>query len=284
VTDIETVVGPAHVMHRLAVGVELIDAVRRRRVEQPLPVGREVDPRLGGSVSWPCLGLEPSGSGRYRLGRSRALPARIRVRVDDPARRFAPRRFDLTLWSPEETDGIDRTPPVGTFAPVLSRVLRAWLPPGPAALPPGGTTLVRGRVVRVVDGRRVPARWARVRARAGPADTTVGWAHADERGEFVLVVTGTGTVPPADSTLDVRLAVTAPAQPARPPFPPDRLADLVVEPVPRSAAPPAPGDLDNELLRGLADPPGYRTSSAGTTTKTIPVGGESTIADIEFTD
>lgn len=231
-TAIETVVGPAQVLHRLALGVEPVDAILNRRADEPVLVGREVDPRRGGTPRYPLVALAASGPGRYRLDRSVPLPVRIRLRVDDPSRRFVPRRFDVALWLPAETDGVDATPTTGTLVPVASRLLRPWLLPGAAAQPSAGATVIRGRVVRTVAGQAEPVRWARIRAATGDEDTLVGWTHGDERGEFLLVVTGTGTQSAPDSTMDVRLRVVAPPRPAGPPDPKDRLADLVVEAVP----------------------------------------------------
>jgi hypothetical protein len=279
-TTITTVVGPAHVMHRLALGVEALDAIRGRRVNQPLRVGREVAATVGGTLAFPCISLMPTGTGRFKLNRAADVPSKIRLRIDDPTRQVTPRRFDLTLWRPAETDGIDETPPVGSYVPVASRLLRAWLLPGSAAQLPRGTTAIRGRVVR--DGN--PVRWPRIRAYAD-ANVLVGWAHGDDRGEFVLVITDTATPPPVEGTVDVTLAVVAPPPPAAAPDPDDRLADLVVETVPRSAAPPGPNDLDNGLLRGRVKPPGYNASTSPEPTVTVPVGELLTLpADIVFTD
>lgn len=281
-TTIDTVVGPAFVMHRLALGVETIDAITQRRTTDPVRVGREVDPRVGGTKKWPCLDLAVSGTGRFKLNRAADVPGAIRLRVDDPRRRYAPRRFDLTLWPPATVDRIDETPPTGPYVPVSSRLLRAWLLPGSAYLPPRGTTAIRGRVVRN-DGSAV--RWPRVRAFVG-GNVLVGWAHGDERGEFVLVITDTALPPPVDDTITVALGVVAPSPPPNAaPDRDDRLADLAVEVVARSAAPPAPNDLDNPLLRGRADPPGYRSSAGARPQVVVPTGELLTLPnDITFTD
>lgn len=279
-TTIRTVVGPAHVMHRLALGVEAMDAVRGRLVVDPVRVGREVAATVGGTPQWPCLDVLRSGTGRFKLNRAADVPSKIRLRIDDPTRRLVARRFDLTLWPPAATDGIDETPPIGTYVPVGSRLLRAWLLPGSAALLPRGTTAIRGRVAR----NGVAVRWPRIRGYAG-ANVLVGWTHGDERGEFMLVITDTATAPPVDTTVDVTLTVVAAPPPAQEPDAQDRLADLVVEVVPRSAAPPGPNDLDNDLLRGRADPPGYAASTGAKPTITVPVGELLTLAgDIEFHD
>jgi hypothetical protein len=279
-TTISTPAGPAYVMHRLALAVEAIDAPTQRLAAEPLRAGREVDPRRGGEPAWPCRDLARSGTGRFRLNRAPDVPDSVRLRLDDPTRRYVPRRFDLTLWPPAATDGIDDTPPTGVFVPATSRLLRPWLLPGSAYQPPRGTTAIRGRVVR--NGKVV--RWPRIRAFVA-ANVLVGWAHGDERGEFLLVITDTATPPPVDDAIAITLNVVAAPPPASSPDPDDRLADLVVEAAPRSAAPPNPGDLDNPLLRGNADPPGYRPSAAGGMAVTVLSGELLTLAsDITFTD
>jgi hypothetical protein len=135
-------------------------------------------------------------------------------------------------------------------------------------------TVIRG-VVRSAGG---PVRWARLTA-VRPADGPVGHGHADERGEFLVVVTDTGSLPPpAPSSLDLDLVVTAPDPAAAAPVDPaDRYADLVVEPVGRPSNPPLPGELDNAVLRGTATPPGYVPNTAAVPTLTVPVGAALTL-------
>ncbi|GAA0460616.1 hypothetical protein Ade02nite_14940 [Paractinoplanes deccanensis] len=111
--------------------------------------------------------------------------------------------------------------------------------PGAAAPLPSRCTVVRGRVT---TGAAVPVRWARVRA-TDEDGADVGWAHGDDRGEFVLVVTPAETaVGPADDPYAVRLTVSA-ALPARSPDPGDPLRptvdplwDLPAEPLPAAGS------------------------------------------------
>jgi hypothetical protein len=118
-------------------------------------------------------------------------------------------------------------------------------------------------------------RWARLTA-VRPADGPVGFGHADDRGEFVVVITDTGSLPPpAPSTLDIDLVVTAPNPATAPAVDPhDRYADLVVEPLARPSNPPLPPELDNAVLRGTAIPAGYVANTAVVPTLTVPVGDE----------
>ncbi len=280
---IVTTVGTADVLHRLALAVETVDAVTARPVR--VRTGREVPPRLrppGADASWPCLDLESNGRGRAVLRHGWSVPGAVTVRLVDPARRFVPRRVRVPLWTLAEVEAVEAPPPAaGSYVPTRSRLLRPWLLPGAGYPLPRGTTAVRGRLT--LGG--APVRWARVVAR-GPGNARVGWGHGDERGEFVVVVAGTGTLaPPAPSTMGVSLTFTAPPQsvPTGPP-PADDYTDLVVEAEPRSAAPPAAADLVNDLLRGLAVPPGYAPSSAPATQVVVDVGSVTTLpTDIAFT-
>ena len=142
-------------------------------------------------------------------------------------------------------------------------LLRVWLSPGAAGLPGPGFTVIRGRVAHGAE----PVRWARIAAR-GPGGVIVGRAHGDERGEFLLPVTGSGTMPPpvpSQMTVDLLVYARGPGGPP-PPTPQelalDPLADLPLEAVPRSSSPPLPADLDNPLLRGESLPPFYVVSTA----------------------
>ena len=270
----DTVVGPAPVLHRLALGVECVDAVTGRRVTTEVEVGREVDPRRlprGFDPQWPCLPLESQGIGRSQLRFDHATPTAVRLRLVDRRRRFVPRRLDLPLWTLAEILAAEAS---SSAVSAAARVLRPWLWPASAAGLPGGATVVRG-VVRAGDD---PVRWARLTA-VRPGDGPVGRGHADERGEFLVLVTGTGSLPPpAPSILDVDLVVTAPdPNAAPPPSDTDHHADLVVESLARPSHPPLPAELDNAVLRGTAIPPGYVANTAAVPTLAVPVGGELTL-------
>jgi hypothetical protein len=275
---IDTSIGPANVLHRLALGVECLDAVTGRRVRTSVRIGREVDPRLlprGYDQEWPCLSLPGKGTGQSYLRFDYATPVHspLLLRVLDPARRFVPRRLRLPLWTLAEILAAEATP---TAVPAASRIVRPWLWPGSAALPPSGMTVIRGTVM---TGSK-PVRWARVTA-VRHADVAVGHGHADERGEFAVVITGTGTLPPpAPSTIDIDLQVIAPdpaTAPAVDPF--DPCADLVIEPVPRPSSPPLPAELDNPVLRGTATPAGYSPNTAAVPMLTVPVGAATYLTD-----
>jgi hypothetical protein len=139
------------------------------------------------------------------------MPDSVVVRLVEPApgaaRRVVPRRLTLDLTERQ------------TFA--------AHLFPGAGASLPTGATVVRGRVTRLDPGTggAVPVRWARVRA-TGPAgaDAELGWAHGDDRGEFVLVLDAAARA--------LRLTVGAVTGPPPPPAAAlsDPLLDLPPEP------------------------------------------------------
>ncbi len=271
--SIETVVGTAHVLHRLALAVECLDAVTARRVRVGVRIDREVDPLVLAPQRSPGPSLLPLASrdaGRAQLRFDHTTPTDpVTLRIWDPERRYAPRRLELPLWTLAEIVAAEGAPPV---VPGASRVLRPRLFPGTAGPVPRGATTIRGRI----ETAGAPTRWARVSAvRSG--DVAIGHAHADDRGEFLLVIADTGTLPPpAPSDLSVDLVVTAPD-----PLPAvdvdDPLADLVVEPLARTSNPPLPGELDNDVLRGVAVPPGHAANTAVPPTLVVPTGGELTL-------
>jgi hypothetical protein len=278
---IDTLVGPADVLHRLALVVECVDSVVERRASTRVRIGREVSPLLlpvGYESNWPCLDLIPRGPGRAMIVFDWRTPTKpVRIRIVDPARRYVARRFELPLWTLAEIIAAETTPPM---VPAGSRLLRPWLSPGSAYQAATSTTAIRGRVAS--GGTAV--RWARITA-IGPGPQAVGWAHADERGEFLLVIADTGTMsPPFPDELDIDLTVIAPDPQQAPPVSDDAYADLVVEALPRSANPPAPQDLDNGILRGRAQPAGYVANTSAVPQLKVPVGRELTLTtDIPFT-
>lgn len=273
-------IGLVQVLHRLALGVEPIDAFTRGPIGLGVRVGREVagGPRRFRAGSGPLdplarrvdAALETNGTARFKLRHGAGLEQAqsVVVRLHDPWRRYVSRRFDLPIWTFAEVTASEEQPfdgpaPHGPFIPAASRLLRPWLLPGSAYAAPRGTTGLRGRLAR--DGQPVP--WPRVEA-LGPGDVIVGRAHGDERGEFLVFVTETETLVPPLSTLDIRLVLYGPppaaagdgsgpgALPAD-----DPLAGLPLEPVTRSQSPPVPGDLDNPLLRGQTVPATYLRQS-----------------------
>jgi hypothetical protein len=237
VTTIATNVWDVVMPRRMALAVECIDSTTRRIITTPVRIEAEES-----GVSFAAQGV-----GRAVMSHSRRrTPATLKVRIDDPTRQFAPRRLTIPLWTLAEVNR--------SFVPAESRLLRPWLLPGSAYPLVRGTTALRGRV----ETNGAPVRWPRIVARDS-ANATVGWAHGDERGEFVLVLEIPYVLPSLPDTFDVTLVVSAPAVRAKPSD--DPLGDLVVERVLRPLAPPSPTPDEQRLLQGRAIPPGYRTAS-----------------------
>ncbi|KOU25692.1 hypothetical protein ADK52_11745 [Streptomyces sp. WM6372] len=273
--------GPVDVLHRLALAVRPLDARSRAAAGPGLRVGYESGP-VPGRRDDPVRPLEGHGATGFVLRHATAggLPAAVTVRVDDPARRWIPRRFRIPLWTRAELSGADERPPTAPHVPAASRLLIPWLLPGPAYPVPPGTTGLRLRVVRP-DAAATPVRWPRVDA-FGPGGVPLGWAHGDEYGQVLLLIDGVGVLPyPAPSRFAVALRTHAPDPGAGAPGDPpaDLFADLVAEPILRSANPPRPQDLDNAVLRGTARPAGYRTSAADTV-RALTVGQVVHAADL----
>lgn len=274
---LQTILEHADILHRLALAVDCRDAVTGHRVATAVQIGREVPQEVlprGHDRAWPCRDLIAKGAGRAIIMLDLRAPTRVRLRIVDPRRRYVARRFDLPLWTLKEV--LDEES-AGSPVPAASRLLGPWLLPGSAAPLSRGATTVRGRVVRGTD----PVRWPRITAR-GPGRQAVGWAHGDERGEFVLVIEDTGTLPPpAPTEFPVQLYVTAKVPAAPDPF--DPYADLTIEPVPRSTAPPGRDDLDN-VLRGRTTPADHVPSATVLPPISVPVGQELLLASpVPFT-
>ena len=176
---------------------------------------------------------------------------RTSVRVEgyaasnDP-RQLVPRRLSLT---PAQTDGV----PAGN----LANIRTAWLWPGSAYPLTSNVTALRGCVRRgPSDAVAKPAAWSRIvvsRPGAGPADfdteSKVGYAHGDDRGEF-LVVLGGAAVPGGaalPATIALRLWVFTPP------------ADIFDEADPLASLPleVAGSDGLNDVLRGTHVPAAY---------------------------
>ncbi len=264
---IETSIGTVPVLHRLAQGLVLRDIVTDHAAGGALRVGWEADGHLlprGARDEWPCVDFEPVGTGRFRLRATPRLPQKLIVRIEDATRRHVARRLEITPWShPQLLD-----PDPANAVAVSSRTLRVWLHPAAAYPLPPGSTVIRGRIVRL-SGATVP--WARVTG-IGTTGATLGLAHGDDRGEFVLRLTDVAQNP-VQSTVTVRLLVRAPSSTSE--LPP-------VEPIARPGNPPGPGDLDNAVVRGLAPPGGHVLSVPPPPLYTVDVGRVLVVGDIPF--
>lgn len=186
---------------------------------------------------------------------------------NDP-RRYVPRRLALT---PVQTDGI----PAATVA----NIRFAQLLPGAGYPLAGSSTAVRGRIRRgPAPEQLVPVAWARVvitRPNGAPdfnSEVQLGWAHGDDRGEFIAVL-GPASVPGGaalPATLPLRVWVFLPPTDAFDPD--DPLASLPLEV--------AGSDPSNAVLQGRAVPASYLNK--GSTDIAPTLGRVFTMNDLTF--
>lgn len=213
----------------LALGVEPRDATSQQRLlssvdvrveEFPTPVDtwRRWAPGETLTEALPRLHRHRSGRfvRRYEQQRTSQSVLRIvddrlvgRSRVVGAGRSIVPRRLRVTLPALADVVAADADPLLEPV-PVWQRSFPFSFFPGASASVPSRSTVLRGRVLRSVDGEDVPVRWARVRAENADGET-VGWAHGDDRGEFVLVVEPTPTPMIPVDPLPVAITIGAPA-------------------------------------------------------------------------
>lgn len=268
--QMETTRERSRVRHRLALGLQWIDAVAQLPAvpAPPLAWRCELEAVAGRPLTQPFDGHTQARhalrhDGRFRrwldhaVAAGDALDCRVRGHglrdarqpyspANDP-RVHVPRRLSLL---PAMADGA----PLASMA--NARV--AWLWPGAAYPLPSTATAVRGRLMRDLGaGRTAPIAWARLLitrpGQGAPNASTelpLAWAHGDDRGEFVAVLGASavqgGAALPAHGA--VHLWVWLP--PAATPFDPaDPLASLPLE---NGGA-----DALNAVLKGQAAPPAY---------------------------
>jgi hypothetical protein len=171
--------------HRLALGVEPLDGVRRAGLVRPIIV--EVE---GGEA--PGMMLRHA-SGRHVLLGPERLGESVDLRLYDHRRGWVPRRLRVPLPSAEDTS-------------VARRRREPVLFPGVSWDLVGGTTALRGRVRR--DGQ--PVRWAWLELREADEEPVLMRTRADDRGEFLLVLNSDTVVRPElwSSTLSLELRVS----------------------------------------------------------------------------
>lgn len=255
---------------RLAFGLEPLDAQRGARVAAPLLVTLDHCPRP--LDRWRPFGrgvllddvlprMLRHDSGRYVMIFSRHTPAVVRVRISDPSRRYVPRKLRVAV--PSQAAVAAGETGAGVAAVLIgSRVLRPHLHPGANADIASTVTSIRGRILHA--GRPVP--WCRIRANQVSSGDDFGFAHGDERGEFLLPL-----CPPPDSVVitpdPLSVLLTVGYRPSQQPPANDRLVPLVdplwelfeeLVPLPVSPAVlPAIGDAAN----GRTFPVGFATTT-----------------------
>lgn len=206
---------------RLDSGVD----VRWERFPRPVDRWRQWRPRETLTAVLPPLHRHRSGrfARRYDEGVDTTMDVRIvdderngTLRISGRGRRIVPRRLRIAI-ADEATvlaaEADAATPP----HPIWRRAFPIECFPGAAADLPSGATVIRGAILRTDDdGELVPVAWARVRADT-PGGDEVGWAHGDERGEFVLVVrTSAGDIGVPADPFPVTLTVGAQLPPPDP--------------------------------------------------------------------
>lgn len=272
-------------VHRLALGLEPLDAARQTRVPFALAVALENVPD-GPAAGLPLPHLVRHEAGRYVLLYAPGLVPPVEFRIVDAgsrrgrrrnggvsapelrdARRYVPRRFRVALATEQQVLTGERT---GNEVSLARRVRRPALFPGAAYDVSASATCLRGRVLRQQPPPAEPApmRWARVEARTN--GVLVGRAHGDDRGEFLLVLgidsahTGDLVVPlPVDVTVTGPTARPVPAAADLPRR--DPLWDLPVEEVP-------PANVTDTVSSGEDPPPEYVPGVSVTRTVNLPLG------------
>jgi hypothetical protein len=206
---------------RLALGLEPRDALTGARIVRPLDA--ELEGAAGARVG-------RHDSGRFAIAYARGIPKppkppakpRLDVRLLPRDRRYVPRRLRFEIASLKDVTDEEKK---GTDIPTAQRAWRPLLYPGAAADVGPAATGLRGFVTTGTPKRAV--RWTRVQALVGSAP--VGYAHGDDRGEFLLVVgPAAATVADLKANLEVTIVVYA-AQPEVPRVKGDELGDLPLE-------------------------------------------------------
>jgi hypothetical protein len=267
-------------VRHLALGIELRDAASGLRVDSGVDVRTEklqspVDQwrawRPGETLTMFLPPMDRHRSGRFTRLYSSEPPTTVRLRVIDDARngfmriagqgrRIVPRRIQVDIATAKTVADAEADPAVPPH-PVWRRAFPLWCFPGSAADLPPRSTVLRGTIRRLdttlIPPRTVPVRWARVRARNAAGDD-VGWAHGDERGEFVLVVepSSNDIVVPADP-LPVTLTISATLPPTAPDAADPKRA--VIDPLwdlPLETVTPAPAPAGETSLTGRRFLPG----------------------------
>jgi hypothetical protein len=300
------------VVHRLAAGVEPLDPVMHARHRSGLFVTFDA-PILPAASRKPVANarewiaqLQPfelHDSGRFALRHGSRVPQPLEIRIFDYRRRVTPRRLRLPIPDWDDVlaaeDDLDSPQP-----PVAERSFRPSLFPGAAYDLPSGITALRGRIT--IAGE--PLRWARIQAERpavnGSPAVTVGFAHGDDRGEFILVpdtpdlnrnewpnpfplalrIFGRTSPPPPAAEADfVRdtFRTLLPAGPERDRYLRAHIADPLWDAPVEALQVPVSGVID-PVASGTAIPVGYSRSDAPDTAAAVIHGRITDVGSIEF--
>jgi hypothetical protein len=253
------------VIHRLALGIEPIDAQSGRRLSYELQVVNDL--ALAGLTRPP---IERHNSNLFALRYQPGVPdstGRVDLRFFDQReakykaendfRRIVPRRLRIPILTEPDVEAQEAV----TRLQFRRRIRRPVFFPGAAYDFTATSTCLRGRVVRAGN----PMRWARVVATLTGSPVVVGRAHGDDRGEFLLLVNAAVTSGSAwPDPLEITVQVVGPD-----PFPPvvapavkerDPLWDLPLETLV------APDQAVDNVATGVRLPVDYTKSVTDTFT------------------
>ena len=192
-------------VRRLALGLEAVDALRGARIPDDIRITFDEVPQ-----GLPRPSIVRHDSAAFALLYGPAIGDSIVIRLFDSAysvwtesrdrRRFVPRRFRVPLLAADDADA----------QPISQRVRRPALFPGAAYDTAECVTGMRGRVT----DDDVPVRWARIQAVDPVSGTTVGRAHCDDRGEFLLLIDSTASgLAELSDPLELQIRVHVPTTP-----------------------------------------------------------------------
>jgi hypothetical protein len=229
-------------VHRLALGIELLDAARGGRVYRPIEASIE-------AAVPPVPSIQRHDSCLFALIYSDKIRTPVTLRLDDPLRHYVPRRLSFPIAT--EANATAGDPPTNPL-PVSMRSWRPRLFPGAAYDVSGSATGLRGRVE--VDGK--PLRWARIEATVpgSPPGTPPYRAHGDDRGEFLLLVADPRLLDELPDMFSVDVTVLGPNPVPNPAANPAALTDPLWDLPLETAA--APGAAD-PVSAGATRPPTY---------------------------
>ena len=241
------------VTHRLALGLEPLDAVRGGRIAHPLSV----------AAAETFVGLKRPNvvhhdSCLHAVLYEPGIPNAINLRFWEKARRFVARqiRYPILPLAQAEAQSF------------RVRVRRPRLFPGAAYDAVSLITGIRGRAER--GGK--PVRWCRVEARPDNGGAVLARAQGDDRGEFLLLLppaaaTGADLEDPLGIEITVLGPTVAPVPPSADLPSQDPMWDLPTEIAP--AADPFFPESDS-VSAGVDLPAGY--TSTATRSVNVPLG------------
>jgi hypothetical protein len=240
-------------LHRLALGLEPLDAMQGGRIAHPIQV--IIPEKLQGL---PRPDVERHDSCLHVLRYQPGVNDKVNLRFFEDARRFVPRQIQYPILTIVQADALN----------YKNRVRRPVLFPGAAYDSVSLSTGIRGRVER--NGK--PLRWVRVEARLVLNGTVIGRAQGDDRGEFYLLLSSAAS-PAHDLTDPVKVLVevfgpTVDPVPANPNLPSlDKFWDLPTE-VAAVLDPVNPDD--DSVSAGTVLPAGF--SSLASKSLDVPLG------------